>query len=121
MKTRFDNNKYWVTTFGEAVEIKDMSTAHLMNTARMLVQKPDRVLSMLVVDIENSFATPQVWSPLAAEDDREQSLHNATSMSPKALTEYVTGTPLFKAIVKELEARGVNVENVLTNFTGDSK
>lgn len=121
MKTRFDNNKLWITSLGEAVEIKDMSTAHLMNTARMLAQKPDRVLSMLVIDIERNYSNPQVWSPLAVEDDCEQSLHNATSMSPKALIEYITDTPLFKALVTELETRGVNTENVLMNFTNEGK
>lgn len=42
MKTRFDG-KLWIGAFGLALEVKDMETAHLLNTVKMLVQKPARV------------------------------------------------------------------------------
>lgn len=42
MKTRFDG-KIWIMAFGVAVEVEKMETAHLLNTVKMLVQKPARV------------------------------------------------------------------------------
>ena len=53
MKTRFDG-KLWIGAFGLAIEVKDMETAHLLNTVKMLVQKPARVQAMLVNDIEDA-------------------------------------------------------------------
>lgn len=53
MKTRFDG-KLWIGAFGLALEVKVMETAHLLNTVKMLVQKPARVQAMLVTDIENA-------------------------------------------------------------------
>lgn len=53
MKTRFDG-KLWIGAFGLALEVKDMETAHLLNTVKMLVQKPARVQAMLVTDIEEA-------------------------------------------------------------------
>lgn len=41
MKTRFDG-KIWVMAYGVAIEVKEMETAHLLNTVKMLVQKPAR-------------------------------------------------------------------------------
>ena len=35
MKTRFDG-KLWIGAFGLAIEVKDMETAHLLNTVKML-------------------------------------------------------------------------------------
>lgn len=58
MKTRFDG-KIWVMAYGVAIEVKEMETAHLLNTVKMLVQKPARVQAMLVDDIERAtFADP---------------------------------------------------------------
>ena len=114
MKTRFDG-KLWIGAFGLAIEVKDMETAHLLNTVKMLVQKPARVQAMLVNDIEDAtFEEQEAWTPTGnGEDIRKKSLHNATSLSSEELVQYVTGTPLFKAMMEELEARGVNTENIM--------
>lgn len=111
MKTRFDG-KLWIGAFGLAIEVKDMETAHLLNTVKMLVQKPARVQAMLVNDIEDATGN--------GEDIRKKSLHNATSLSSEELVQYVTGTPLFKAMMEELEARGVNTENIMELYTKDA-
>ena len=119
MKTRFDG-KIWVMAYGVAIEVKEMETAHLLNTVKMLVQKPARVQAMLVDDIERAtFADPVVWTPTGEEDTRKLSLRNVTSLSSDELTAYVTGTPLFKAMLEELEARGVNTENIMQLYTKD--
>ena len=119
MKTRFDG-KIWVMAYGVAIEVKEMKTAHLLNTVKMLVQKPARVQAMLVDDIERAtFADPVVWTPTDKEDTRKLSLRNVTSLSSDELTAYVTGTPLFKAMLEELEARGVNTENIMQLYTKD--
>lgn len=119
MKTRFDG-KIWIAAFGVAVEVEKMETAHLLNTVKMLVQKPARVQAMLVDDIERAtFADPVVWTPTGEEDTRKLSLRNVTSLSSDELTAYVTGTPLFKAMLEELEARGVNTENIMQLYTKD--
>lgn len=119
MKTRFDG-KIWVTAYGVAIEVKEMETAHLLNTVKMLVQKPARVQAMLVDDIERAtFADPTVWTPTGEGDTRKLSLRNVTSLSADELTTYVTGTPLFKAMLEELETRGINTENIMQLYTKD--
>lgn len=119
MKTRFDG-KIWVMAYGAAIEVKEMETAHLLNTVKMLVQKPARVQAMLVDDIERAtFADPTVWTPTGEGDTRKLSLRNVTSLSADELTTYVTGTPLFKAMLEELETRGINTENIMQLYTKD--
>lgn len=119
MKTRFDG-KIWVMAYGVAIEVKEIETAHLLNTVKMLVQKPARVQAMLVDDIERAtFADPTVWTPTGEGDTRKLSLRNVTSLSADELTTYVTGTPLFKAMLEELETRGINTENIMQLYTKD--
>lgn len=119
MKTRFDG-KIWVMAYGVAIEVKEMETAHLLNTVKMLVQKPARVQAMLVDAIERAtFADPTVWTPTGEGDTRKLSLRNVTSLSADELTTYVTGTPLFKAMLEELETRGINTENIMQLYTKD--
>ena len=119
MKTRFDG-KIWVMAYGVAIEVKEMETAHLLNTVKMLVQKPARVQAMLVDDIERAtFADPTVWTPTGEGDTRKLSLRNVTSLSADELTTYVTGTPLFKAMLEELETPGINTENIMQLYTKD--
>lgn len=119
MKTRFDG-KIWVMAYGVAIEVKEMETAHLLNTVKMLVQKPARVQAMLVDDIERAtFADPTVRTPTGEGDTRKLSLRNVTSLSADELTTYVTGTPLFKAMLEELETRGINTENIMQLYTKD--
>ena len=97
-----------------------METAHLLNTVKMLLQKPARVQAMLVADIENAtFAEPQAWTANRKEDIRKVSVHNITSLSAEELVEYVKGTTLFNTMLAELEARGVNTENIMQLYTTD--
>lgn len=120
MNTRFDG-KLWIAAFGLTLEIKEMETSHLLNTVKMLVQKPARVQAILVDDIERAtFAEQEAWTPTSKNDLRKQSLHNITSLSADELIEYVTGTPLFKAMLAELEGRGVNTDNILELYTKDA-
>lgn len=111
MKTRFDYSGVWITGVGEAVPVGNMETPHLLNTVRMLVQKPARTLSILVADIEHATFSDTVWTPFNA-DDRKQSLKNVTSLSDAELVEYVQSTPLFKSMIEELQERGVNTKEV---------
>jgi hypothetical protein len=102
------------------LELNEMSTDHLLNTVKMLVQKPSRVQAMLVSDIERATFEEDVWTPHKPEDTRKHSIHNITSLSSEELAEYVAGTPLFKALLEELENRGVNMENILELYTKDT-
>ena len=96
MKTRFDRSDRWCTSKNESTLIKEMDTAHLMNTVKMLVQKPDRSLSMLIADIESANYAESVWTVHNTYyDDRKLSLHNVTSLSTEELVSYVMGTPSF--------------------------
>lgn len=63
MKTRFDETKYWITAGGEAIRLCDMETSHLLNTVKMLLQKPTRTQAMLVIDIERNSRDAAVWVP----------------------------------------------------------
>lgn len=42
-----------------------------------------------------------------------------TNLSADELTTYVTGTPLFKAMLEELETRGINTEKIMQLYTKD--
>ena len=42
MNTRFDG-QLWIGAFGVTLEVKEMETSHLLNTVKMLLQKPARV------------------------------------------------------------------------------
>jgi len=118
MKTRFDGT-VWVTGFGVAFDIKEMETSHLLNTVKMLVQKPARVVAMLVSDIEKASFETNVWTTGKVEDSRKQSLRNVTGLSGEELVKYVVGTPLFTAMLEELDARGVNTENIMELYLKD--
>lgn len=119
MNTRLDGQR-WIGAFGIVFEVKEMETEHLLNTVKMLLQKPNRVQAMLVTDIESAtFAEPQVWTANRKEDIRKVSIHNITSLSSAELVEYVKGTPLFKAMLEELQTRGVNTENIVQLYTTD--
>lgn len=114
MNTRFDG-RLWIGALGVTFKVKEMETRHLLNTVKMLLQKPARV-----ADIESAtFAEPQAWTSNRREDIRKVSVHNITSLSAEELVEYVKGTTLFNTMLAELDARGVNTENIMQLYTKD--
>lgn len=116
MKTRFDYEGVWITGLGVAIPVAEMETAHLLNTVRMLVQKPARTLSILISDIENATFSETVWTAYNT-GDKKQSLRNVTSLSDTELTEYAINSPLFKSMIDELKSRGVNTDNIVKLYT----
>lgn len=107
MKTRFDSAEVWRTNSDTKVSIKELETSHLMNIVRMLLRRPETVQTMLVCDIERQ--SRNVWKANnIVDEDAVESIHNATSMTPREVVQWVQGTPLFTAIVFTLEGRGVN-------------
>lgn len=107
MKTRFDSAKVWRTNNDTVVSIKELETSHLMNIVRMLLRRPETVQTMLVCDIERQ--SRNVWKANnIVDEDAVESIHNATSMTPIEVVQWVQGTPLFTTIVFTLEGRGVN-------------
>ena len=115
MNTRFDNEKEWITE-SEVYEIEEMETSHILNTLRLFVIKPNSVIGMLIKDIERSvmfdeMSTP--WSKIffTKRDIKKESIRNVTSMKTDEVINYVMNTPLVNSMKKELESRGVNVEN----------
>ena len=107
MKTRFDSAEVWHTNSDTKVSIKELETSHLMNIVRMLLRRPETVQTMLVCDIERQ--SRNVWKANnIVDEDAVESIHNATSMTPREVVQWVQGTPLFTAIVFTLEGRGVN-------------
>lgn len=119
MNTRFDG-RLWIGALGVTFKVKEMETRRLLNTVKMLLQKPALVQTMLVADIESAtFAEPRAWTPNRCEDIRKVSVHNITSLSTEELVEYVKGTTLFNTMLAELDARGVNTENIMQLYTMD--
>lgn len=119
MNTRFDG-RLWIGALGVTFKVEEMETRHLLNTVKMLLQKPARVQTMLVADIESAtFAESQAWTSNRREDIRKVSVHNITSLSAEELVEYVKGTTLFNTMLAELDARGVNTENIMQLYTKD--
>ncbi len=116
MTTRFDSN-IWITAQGERLALTDMETAHLLNTLKMLVTKPERTISMLVADIElygevGSCLIP--WAKEAAPVAIKHSLHSITSMTADETRVYALHSTLGRAIRDELVSRGVNVESYVS-------
>lgn len=107
MKTRFDSAEIWRTNNDTMVSIKELETSHLMNIVRMLLRRPETVQTMLVCDIERQ--SRNVWKANnIVDEDAVESIHNATSMTPREVVQWVQDTPLFNTIVFTLEGRGVN-------------
>lgn len=110
MRTRFDNTTHWCTR-NAITPITEMETDHLINTVRMFIDKPERTMSMLVQDIDEG---PDIFDyTRSAQEAKRESLYNATSMTRQNLVEFALGSPLGRAMVAELRARGVNVKNVI--------
>lgn len=116
MKTRFDCEGVWITSFGQVLSVSKMETAHLLNAVRMLIQKPARTLSMLISDLESASFSETVWTAHNVVD-KKQSLQNVTSLSDTELTEYAVNSPLFKSMIEELKSRGVNTDNLAKLYT----
>lgn len=107
MKTRFDSAEVWRTNNDTMVSIKELETSHLMNIVRMLLRHPETVQTMLVCDIERQ--SRNVWKANnLVDEDAIESIHNATSMTPREVVQWVQDTPLFNTIVFTLKGRGVN-------------
>ena len=107
MRTRFDSAEVWRTNNDTMVSIKELETSHLMNIVRMLLRRPETVQTMLVCDIERQ--SRNVWKANnIVDEDAIESIHNATSMTPREVVQWVQDTPLFNTIVFTLEGRGVN-------------
>lgn len=118
IKTRFDETEYWVTSSGEYVQIDDMETSHIINTMKMLVNKPMLTQTMLIRDIERT--AKNTWTP-SKNDALKESLNNITSMSLEQTKEYIAETPLVRAFMTELKNRGINVITLLENMLEDAK
>lgn len=119
MKTRFDSAEVWRTNNDTMVSIKELETSHLMNIVRMLLRRPETVQTMLVCDIERQ--SRNVWKANnIVDEDAVESIHNATSMTPREVVQWVQDTPQFNTIVFTLEGRGVNtsvlIGSVLTEL-----
>lgn len=114
MKTRFDGS-VWVGAGGMAFTPAEMETDHLLNTVKMLKNRPAVIISMVVRDVEASpDYTP--FTPFGADSHTElvkKSLFNLTSMTPEEVSAYALNSPLGTTMKNELIKRGVNVENFL--------
>lgn len=114
MKTRFDGT-VWVGAGGTAFLPAEMDTDHLLNTLKMLKNRPAVVVTMVVRDIESA---PDCcpFSPFGNShaDVVKESLFNITSMTPEQVSTYALNSTLGTAMKAELISRGVNVENYLS-------
>lgn len=114
MKTRFDGT-VWIGAGGTAFLPAEMDTDHLLNTLKMLKNRPAVVITMVVRDIES---TPDCcpFDPFGNchGDVVKQSLFNITSMTPEQVSAYALNSTLGTAMKAELISRGVNVENYLS-------
>lgn len=114
MKTRFDGNM-WIGAGGTAFMPSEMDTDHLLNTLKMLKNRPAVVVTMVVRDIESA---PDCYpfDPFGNCHGElvKKSLFNITSMKPDQVSAYALNSPLGTAMKAELISRGVNVENYLS-------
>lgn len=123
MITRFDNDETWITENND-YDIEDMETAHILNTIRLFVLKPNSVIGMLIKDVEenNIEENTTVWSKtfLRKRNIKKESINNITSMTDDEVKEYVMSSPLVNAMKIELEKRGVNVENIILKIKNEN-
>lgn len=118
MKTRFDSAEVWRTNNDTMVSIKELETSHLMNIVRMLLRRPETVQTMLVCDIERQ--SRNVWKANnIVDEDAIESIHNATSMTPREVVQWVQDTPLFNTIVFTLEERGVKTSVLIGSILAE--
>lgn len=114
MKTRFDGNM-WIGAGGTAFMPSEMDTDHLLNTLKMLKNRPAVVVTMVVRDIESA---PDCcpFDPFGNCHGElvKKSLFNITSMKPDQVSAYALNSPLGTAMKAELISRGVNMENYLS-------
>ncbi len=114
MKTRFDGT-VWIGAGGTAFLPAEMDTDHLLNTLKMLKNRPAVVVTMVVRDIESA---PDCcpFDPFGVGHSGmvKQSLFNITSMTPEQVSAYALNSALGTAMKAELISRGVNVENYLS-------
>ena len=115
VRTRFDDTRIW-RTHNDELRICEMETDHLINTLNMFVRRPERTMSMLVRDIE--CFKPRATTAWTRDNDGDsiikESLRNVTSMTYMELITYALNSPLSKAMISELEDRGVNTDNLVT-------
>lgn len=118
MTTRFEGT-LWNAFGNRSSDIRAMGTDHLLNIAKMLYTCPEKIVGMMVCDIERQWDIGSEYVPGEKRRDlRTQSLHNITCMSAKELIEYVFHSTFGAALKKELSGRGVNLSNVLS-FCGN--
>lgn len=110
LKTRFDNADTWINKHGKAVLIRNMNTSYILSCVRMLKERPDKVLHILVSDIDDARVSDQ---------ERREAFQDVTSISPERLAACVEESPLFKAMIGELKKRGVDVGNILDKWCWD--
>ena len=115
IRTRFDDTRVW-RAHNDELRICEMETDHLINTLNMFIRRPERTLAMLVRDIEHF--KPHTTSAWTRDNDGDsiikESLRNVTSMTYTELMTYALNSPLGKAMIGELEDRGVNMDNLIT-------
>lgn len=117
--TRFDDSRRWRGSGSTVTDITDMDTAHIVNTLAMFKKRPDRVLAILLDDLEpwrnrrscSALATSLYGMPMPVM--YSQLIRDVTSMSPEDLTIFALESPCGAAMYAELEKRGVNVDNVM--------
>lgn len=123
MITRFDNDETWITENND-YDIEDMETAHILNTIRLFILKPNSVIGMLIKDVEENEIEENttVWSKtfLRKRNIKKESINNITSMTDDEVKEYVMSSPLVNAMKIELEKRGVNVENIILKIKNEN-
>ncbi len=114
IRTRFDNPNTWTDITGHEWLIEDMSTCHLVNLITMFATKPERVMSILLHDVESLDYDDHVWNGNSVRDIKslKESVRNVTSLKAEQLKAYAVGSPLGQRIVEVLHERGVNVNNV---------
>ena len=112
MRTRFEST-LWITGQGGTIPFEAMSISHLLNTYVMLIQKPEHVVNMLIRDIELTAEHPCVlpWAKDHRQENVTESIRNITSLTAEEATDYALNSPLGLALITELKARGVNLEN----------
>lgn len=114
MNTRFDEEE-WITAQGEYIHVSNMETTHIINTLKMLISKPLRVISMLIQDVDRAgLPVNDVWNRGKRSNARKESIREITKMTPDECVEYALSSPLGSAMLKELNNRGVDVENIIT-------
>lgn len=116
--TRLHDTQNW-RPHDNAIPIEKMDTTHIINLISMLLNKPEKTLSMLLDDVDSpKYSTVNVPT-IIMEEIKKDLRYKITSQRREDLVSIGYYSPLFRALINELNQRGLNSDVLLTTIVNN--